>query len=354
MNTQNCVADAAAQAKFVGGCTKNDAFWSRVRPPAGDESATLLNIGANKGYEIAAFVERWAPERKLSHGLWYNEIMRHGKDIGSKHLKWSAAGGCHDKDHRMAPDELPRPPLNGAKAKVNIHAFELNGRTARLIEALARVTGVSDIVRVHQQPVSDHDGAVCTQQGPAGYERGGIQHVGSARARKCASWQNATTVDAFVAAAHLGGLFHVEVDTEGHDAAVLAGMRRTLTARQVRLLEFEYSGQWPTESAACVADPAGCKTNRRTLGRTLRWMWEQAGYRCFFYAARHAAAAKAGGRHAAADLVPISPPCWQPSLEVRAWSNVLCAWRDDDLAVLHNLSASAYAERQQARQAAPS
>ena len=57
---------------------------------------------------------------------------------------------------------------------------------------------------------------------------------------------------------------------------------------------------------------------------------------------------------AAADLVPISPPCWQPSLEVRAWSNVLCAWRDDDLAVLHNLSASAYAERQQARQAAPS
>ena len=66
------------------------------------------------------------------------------------------------------------------------------------------------------------------------------------------------------------------------------------------------------------------------------------------------AAAKAGGRHAAADLVPISPPCWQPSLEVRAWSNVLCAWRDDDLAVLHNLSASAYAERQQARQAAPS
>ena len=41
----------------------------------------------------------------------------------------------------------------------------------------------------------------------------------------------------------------------------------------------------------------------------------------------------------------------QQVMDVRRWSNVLCAWRADDLAVLHNISDRAYEARQMARKA---
>eukprot|EP00966_Prymnesium_polylepis_P292173 6747291-Prymnesium_polylepis.1 len=127
------------------------------------------------------------------------------------------------------------------------------------------------------------------------------------------------------------------MDTEGHDAAVLAGMRQSLRGRRVRVLEFEYSANWPEETKECRRSPDTCKTRRRTLGRTLRWMWEEAGYACFF------TGAEAGA------MIPISAPCWRPALDVRRWSDILCAHRPDDIAVLRNLSASAFAQRQMKR-----
>ena len=72
-------------------------------------------------------------------------------------------------------------------------------------------------------------------------------------------------------------------------------MRHTLIAHRVRILEFEYSGQWPKESVECLAQGDRCVTRRRTLGRTLRWMWEEAYGRA---AQTHAALRRIGGRWA--------------------------------------------------------
>jgi hypothetical protein len=69
------------------------------------------------------------------------------------------------------------------------------------------------------------------------------------------------------------------------------------------------------------------------LGSTVRWMWEEAGYACYFTGAQDGA------------MIPISNACWRPELEVRRWSDVLCAHQQGDIAVLSELSASAFARR---------
>ena len=212
----HCAEDSPSQAKLIAGCTRATEFWNLIRPTPGS-TAVFLNIGANKGYEIASFVQRWAPERGLSAGSWFHAIKRYATTSGSQHLHWNSRGACKESSSEEAAVARAHE-LGG----LHVHAFELNQRTARLLEHLARDTRIADVVSVHRMPVSDHVGSVCTQQGPVGYERGGIQYSQSHAARKCTSHLNATTVDAFVASTQLESVFHVEVDTEGHDAAVYA------------------------------------------------------------------------------------------------------------------------------------
>ena len=51
------------------------------------------------------------------------------------------------------------------------------------------------------------------------------------------------TVDDFLEQAGLSRspIYHMVIDTEGHDALVLEGLKRTLSRRGVALLEFEVS-----------------------------------------------------------------------------------------------------------------
>jgi hypothetical protein len=114
---------------------------------------------------------------------------------------------------------------------------------------------------------------VCVHQGPAGFEKGGIRTVAAAR---CSEYLNATSIDSFLRRTSFSHVFQLVVDTEGHDAAVLMGMRQSLRERRIRILQFEYSGRWPVEPKECKLRsldahyPVACKKPSRTLGSTVR------------------------------------------------------------------------------------
>ena len=90
------------------------------------------------------------------------------------------------------------------------------------------------------------------------------------------------------------------VDAEGQDALILEGMRGLLDARAVDVIEFEYHriGFW--------------KPGQRSLEETLAWLLRRTDpYRCYWQGAKGC-------------LAPASPPCWEPSFEIRDMSNLVC------------------------------
>ena len=128
-----------------------------------------------------------------------------------------------------------------------------------------------------------------------------------------------TTMDAFLDAQGINSAFFVSVDTEGSDALVIEGMARSLTAKRVRIIEFEYGakGYWAAAKDVGKADAArqrGVKEHdRRTLERLLRGVLAPSAFTCYWQAKRH--------------LVPALDPCWENALigQSASHSNLICA-----------------------------
>jgi hypothetical protein len=87
----------------------------------------------------------------------------------------------------------------------------------------------------------------------------------------------------------------LSIDTEGHDAVVLRGARKTLQARAATIVEFEHHsvGRWLTES----------------LHDTVQAL-DAYGYRCFWQ----------GNLGQLASLLP-----WCDQFNKRKWSNIVCS-----------------------------
>jgi hypothetical protein len=168
--------------------------------------------------------------------------------------------------------------------------------------------GVDDLVTVHNQPVANETKVVPIPPSIAvGAEKLGICLGRSCRRQGQVDAQ-ATSMDDFLMRGSPMHVYQVTIDTEGWDALVLEGMRSSLRAKLVQIVEFEYSGFgfWGLRRSA----------GGRTLEGTLNWM-SDLGYFCFVQ-----------GR---TGLVPASPPCWRASFEMRRWTNLVCAQRGSAL-----------------------
>ena len=79
--------------------------------------------------------------------------------------------------------------------------------------------------------------------GPAGYERASLSTARQKTNGSDGTYVRVLTVDDFLEQAGLSRspIYHMVIDTEGHDALVLEGLKRTLSRRGVALLEFEVS-----------------------------------------------------------------------------------------------------------------
>jgi hypothetical protein len=254
------------------------------------EALTVFDIGANKGYTTLAAFRRFAGKGPTPME-WHAELLR--QFPAAKPGPALTCGGCCDCAAR-APAPLARP------AAVSVHAFDiLQSNTRWLRHALATFALNATVVLA----------AATNETGTAAVPR--RQRVGeetyfalpgrrAARLPKLLTTVRAVRLDEYVdrqlpprAIVHLAA-----IDAEGLDPLVLEGLRGTLAAERVALLQFEYSEKnyWK--------EPGSLKAVLDRLGNL--------SYSCFWH-------------QDSGCLLPASGTCWLPAFEFRQWSNLACA-----------------------------
>lgn len=173
-------------------------LWhSRIAPLLAAPDMVMLNIGANKGYNLIEFLQRYsAIPSNLTHAAWYRSLMQHG-------CQTQCCGVCAScRMQRIAQQ---------ANAKVSLHAFELQPSNVRMLRQL--VAAASLPVTVHSTAVSNTTGEVLT----APDVRPGAESFGIVRAshRRAGVKRPVTTVDAFMTAHGVQHAHFVSIDTEG-------------------------------------------------------------------------------------------------------------------------------------------
>lgn len=274
----------------------SDAWHDRVAPLLASASArsgevVMLNIGANKGFNLADWMQRYTAA-DISNKQWHALMMTKAEPT----CRRQCCGMCLIC-HRGRS-------VQRATARLSLHAFELQPSNERLLRQLVGFSGAP--VEVHASAVSNYTGTVFTRDtGSPGYESVAAQKTWSKRAVP----RNVTTVDAFLAAREIDRVALASVDTEGWDGFVLRGMARALEAKRIDVVEFEYVRAWKQH------------LGERALDSTLRWL-HGLGYACFWQGNRGALAQASGA-------------CWSEAFHERIshrWSNLVCSHRADVLA----------------------
>ena len=281
-----CIPDASTTlADAWRGCARGDwlELLTRHVPKLFSAAPVLVEVGANKGYAAPEFLSLWTKRspsmqswRAALEDLAYGRRPLLGETATQMHgfLKAQICGACSDSCSRAR-----RPPmmeLDGAR----VHLIELTKNNINLLRYAVNVTGSSEFVSVHHMAISNASGEVKTVAVRLGTE---YTSVVSSRTPKAYRLEPAPVeqlpLDLFLDRMGLGVVDVVSIDTEGHDALVLEGMRRTLSERRVTLLEFEYSGKGFWNPAHCPS-PA----DHRTLQRSVAWL-DKLGYRCYMQVA---------------------------------------------------------------------
>ena len=283
---------------------------------------TYVNVGANKGYKVPAFLALWSQQPVPGYvGGWQRHLIKYAKDNHFNFLKAYSCGNCADCK--------AKPPAAHNRTGGRMHLLELASANRELLRYVLEAERLGDRVQLHHLAASNVTHQMSVFKGiMAGDERGAALIGGKAtRFEKAAvsTTVPAVALDDFFRAQRLSHVYHVAVDTEGWDALVVEGMRGALSRREISLLEFEvnHRGMWNRYIAG---------SDVRTVEGTLS-MLHAAGYRCFWVLTRA--------------LLPASGQCWIRQYAGRpAWSNMLCAHEPPVLAVLDGIAQEAYAARQ--------
>lgn len=281
----------------------------------------VVNIGANKGYSVAHFVDLFVPNSGFSPTAVFSRIIERWPNNEVAY----PCGACDDcKELRVSafvPDECEIG-IAGSGVRVpsvffgvDVHALEpvaanvevLNVGVARL--ALdAQIDGLH--VYVHRvAAVGDATlDVVPFSMCPMGLERCGVEPKGTNGS--ISTWNHdqvivenvkATTVDAMSARLGINAdmIDILAIDTEGFDPDVLRGARTMLSEHRIRVIEFEYHKLrlWKVTALADVV------SDLETLG-----------YDCFFMQKY--------------SLIRLTG-CFVSEYEFHDWANVLCVVRTD-------------------------
>lgn len=254
----------------------------------------MLNIGANKGYNLVEFLQRYtATPTNLTHAHWYALLMEHG-----------CAAQCCGVCALCRAARIKQQ----ANAEVQLHAFELQPANAQLLRTLVSKVGLP--VSVHSTAVSNVSGTVFT----ATDVKPGSESIGIAR-RQGASRNTVarpvTTVDAWMAAHAISRAHFVSIDTEGEDPLVMYGMERALSQQRIDVLEFEYNRKWKAVLRSA-----------RPMKPVIDWLYSHK-YVCFWQSNK-------------GPLAQLSGSCYVEETRNRfgfARSNAVCTYRADIIRV---------------------
>lgn len=254
---------------------------------------TFVNVGVNKGYNVADFVQRFRGSgsgNNVSNPRWLPQSI----------AKKSMCGICGDCI-------APAPSHTVAVESVRVLGVDLIEANVKLVaNAMARFNVSGSVVH---RAVSNRSGvkyvpatAVPGQENYFGRDEPGFKRVGGAMHPPVnfSRAVRAVTVDELLLEEQMPHVSLLTIDTEGHDALVIEGARQALSERRVAALEFEYHaiGFW---------DP------RHSMHRNLKSVldrMDQWGYLCFWIG--EAAIAPANGDY------------WCDAFEFHEWSNLAC------------------------------
>ena len=297
---QECHPDPLRVAAYS---TCPSGLWhDSIAPLLAAPQMVMLNIGANKGFNLIEFLQRYtSTPANLTHARWYSLLMEHGCAAQC----CGVCGVCRASRIRQQ-----------ASAAVRLHAFELQPANAHMLQQLVRLAGLP--VSVHSTAVSNASGTVYT----ASDVKPGSESVGVLRQRRGGRGvpRPVTTIDAFMAAQRVERVHFASIDVEGQDALVLYGMERALAAKRVDVVEFEYNRKWK----AVFRDP-------RPLAPVVEWL-HRLGYTCFWQGNKGA-------------LAQMSGACYREETRNRfgfARSNAVCTHRPDIISVFRTCQRQPY------------
>ena len=258
-----------------------------VQRSIGNASLLFINVGANKGYNVAEFMQRFHRRGQLrSSEQWHAALLKGSKGQGRVRYGCGLCNACR-----------ARPPKSRHHVHVEAHAIEMVDVNAKALQRLFTSFAVPGVV--HHLAVSNYTGHATHRPAAAI----GLEHyeLGKGPATKRVP---CTTLDSF-AASRLGREQEVgllSIDAEGQDALVLEGADALLAARRVAVLEFEFiaRGFWRNDHP-----------DQRRLKPTLTRL-EAHGYRCFWQ-----------GENGV--LAPASGPYWCDEFQFKVRSNLVCS-----------------------------
>ena len=264
---------------------KRSRWEARIAPLIASSAMVYVNVGANKGYNVAEFLQTFwhGGSSGVSNQAWHSSMNKIDPSVHAP------CGICRSTCTRT-------PPAKTYNVTAKIYAFELLGSNVQLLKQLFAEHRVHGEI-VHAT-VLNYTGTAYAPHARAGEEKVGA-HV---YRHSHASRVSAIALDDF---AQRHGVEHIsilDIDAEGSDALVLEGTQRMLSKRSVRILKFEYHG---------VGVWSAAHPYRRNLKDVINRLYEW-DYECFF-----------DGNNG--QLAPASGVNWCDQLEIRQWSNLICA-----------------------------
>lgn len=287
----------------------------------------IINIGFNKGYNFATWLNVFAPSTKIDVSTWSNALGR----IPGIRNHCGACNDCQAPPIISPHAELPSP-------HIHILGVDLNEANIYTVNSvIAHLNKTHDLSRLKLEMVHAAAGSPSKNPGGASFLKVPKCLLGNELCRipDDASQLNANltyvnvplvSVDGLVRKMHFikslrpegqhnefasaivsrhkhdwtGVIDILHIDTEGNDAEVLKATTHLLKAHKIRALMFEYHQFMPWGNTK--------------LGDVVKTM-DTYNMECFFCGR---------GR-----LWPISNECWVELYEFHRWSNVMCVLRTD-------------------------
>ncbi|UJR08079.1 hypothetical protein I4U23_012356 [Adineta vaga] len=279
-----------SQDKFWSACYKNDyltmLYLADLNKPR-QQKKLLFDIGANKGYNIAAWLSMWKPEMGINSKTLHEFL--------SQLLNANHCGVCSDCNETTPSNIQTSSYLD---TTFEIHAFEPIESTYKVLRQIRTWMNISTLY-IHQLAITNTTGIANMRKCPVGGESCGLMNEDDPVSENEKVFQTQTmTLDDFVKQKKIRTKIDLlKIDTEGADPLVLQGAKKLFSKEQVRMLIFENHeiGAWKT-------------TRLLTVIETLNMQ----GFTCYMLG-------KTG-------LVLLTN-CWSSALDVKQWSNVLCIHR---------------------------
>jgi len=258
---------------------------------------TVVVIGCNKGNDAIRWMELWdaSSVRFWSQRRWTKYIDKH-----LPHRPYA----CVDT-YRYVKTSIVDYEVKATRVPIGVCVEPMPGNVKLLKSASAALGynsrtlyGSFHIVAAAVTSSAAQNQTVPFPDGPPGMEKFSI---GYSRKRVNYTMVPVTTVDGIMESLGLQRAEILLIDTEGFDAEVLKGAKRTLA--QVRYLEFEVH-----------RDLSGTPWNTTSL-KSVALDLQQQGFDCFW----------AGNDGRLTHILD----CWHSTFESGAWANVACVKKDD-------------------------